>query len=401
MLLSKNFHLTYCSNIHSGEDWKSHFENIKKYVPRIKKQVSPNKSFGLGLRLSNLASKELNFRNNLIDFKNWLDQENIYVFTMNGFPYGDFHGKKVKDLVHEPDWTSQKRIDYTKRLFDQLAYLLPKKINGGISSSPISYKLWFKNNDDKNKALIKGAENMLEIVIYLYQIEKKTRKYLHLDIEPEPNGLLENSDDVINFFQNFLYPIGIKKIKSKLKLNEKKAKECIQKYLTICYDICHFSLAYEDPIHTFNKFKTYQIKVGKIQVSSALKIIFNKNNENIIWNSLKKFDEPIYLHQVTEFKNDKVKTFKDLPELFSNQKSFKELRAHFHVPIFLEKFDYLYSTQDHILKVIDYINIDKTLCEHLEIETYTWEVLPSSLKTEIASSIIREIEWFQNKFLNA
>ena len=80
-----------------------------------------------------------------------------------------------------------------------------------------------------------------------------------------------------------------------------------------------------------------------------------------------------------------------------NKKSFKELRAHFHVPIFLKEFDHLSSTQDQILKVINYINTNKTLCDHLEIETYTWEVLPSSVKTEIASSIIREIEWLKLK----
>ena len=121
---SKNFHLSYCSNIHSGNDWKSHFKNIKKYVPIIKKQVCPNKNFGLGLRLSNLASKELDSKNNLSNFKDWLKQENIYIFTMNGFPYGNFHGNKVKELVHERDWTNQDRVNYTIRLFNQLAYLL-------------------------------------------------------------------------------------------------------------------------------------------------------------------------------------------------------------------------------------------------------------------------------------
>ncbi len=397
MQLSKNFHLSYCSNIHSGNDWKSHFKNIKKYVPIIKKQVCPNKNFGLGLRLSNLASKELDSENNLSNFKDWLKEENIYIFTMNGFPYGNFHGNKVKDLVHEPDWTNQDRVNYTTRLFNQLAYLLPEKTSGGISTSPISYKHWHKTIDDKKTALKIGAENMIKIIFQLYEIEKKTNKYLHLDIEPEPDGLLENSNDVINFYQNYLYPIGIEKIKSKFNINDKKARDCIKKYLTICYDICHFSLAYEDPKDTFNKFNSNQIKIGKIQVSSALKIIFNKNNEKKIWDSLEKFDEPVYLHQVTEYKNNKVKTYPDLPELFLNKKSFKELRAHFHVPIFLEEFDHLSSTQDQILKVINYINTNKTLCDHLEIETYTWEVLPSSLKTEIASSIIREIEWLKLK----
>lgn len=396
MLISDYYHLTYCTNIHPGENWKITFDNLEKYVPIVKKEVAPYENFGLGLRLSNRASEELGFESNLKGFKKWLDEQGIYVYTMNGFPYGNFHGERVKDMVHAPDWTKMERVTYTKRLFKQLAYLLPDGIFGGISTSPISYKHWHKTNELKEKALVQGAKNMAEIAIQLFQIEKETGKYMHLDIEPEPDGLLENSDEVIDFFNNHLLKIGSPLIQNELGLNLTESENCIKRYLTVCYDICHFSLAYEEPEETFHKLESNRIKVGKIQVSSALKILFNGTDTDSIWESLKKFDEPTYLHQITEKSSEGVKTYSDLPELLKEQKSFSELRAHFHVPIFLEKFDGLSSTQDQILKVVEFLKNNK-VCDHLEIETYTWEVLPINLKKELSSSIVREMEWLKAK----
>lgn len=396
MLISDYYHLTYCTNIHPGENWKITFDNLEKYVPQIKKEVAPNEIFGLGLRLSNKASEELGFEKNLKNFKNWLDDQGVYVYTMNGFPYGNFHGERVKDMVHAPDWTQIERVTYTKRLFKQLAYLLPKGISGGISTSPISYKYWHKTDALKKKALVEGAKNMMEIATQLFQIEKETGKYMHLDIEPEPDGLLENSDEVVDFFHNYLLPVGCPVLQNELGFSQIEAENCIKRHLTVCYDVCHFSLAYEEPEETFRKFESHGIKVGKIQVSSALKILFNNADVDSIWDSLKQFDEPTYLHQITEKTETGIKTYSDLPELLKEKKSFSELRAHFHVPIFLEKFDGLSSTQDQILKVVKFLKSNK-VCDHLEIETYTWEVLPINLKKELASSIVREVEWLKAK----
>jgi len=396
MLINDKFHLTYCTNIHPGRDWESTVQSLRKYVPAIKRQVSDNQDFGIGLRLSNMASEELNQRENLKRFKEWLNEQGLYVFTMNGFPYGNFHGERVKDKVHTPDWTTEERVLYTKRLFEQLAYLIPEGISGGISTSPISYKHWHATTTKQQQVFEKGAEHLTEIIIHLHDLEHKTGKHLHLDIEPEPDGLLENSDEVIQFYDTYLLPIAKHRLKHRIGADEALAKELVLRYITICYDICHFSLAYEEPGDTFIKFEEAGIRVGKIQVSAALKIIFNKKNKNSVWESLSRFNEPTYLHQVTEKVGDKVRTYNDLPAVFKDKKDFSELRAHFHVPIFLEKFEELYSTQDHILKVISYLK-NKMVSEHLEIETYTWDVLPALLKRELSESIIREINWLKEK----
>lgn len=395
MLLKSNTHLSYCTNIHPGSDWKTTFDSLKEYVPKIKREISADKKFGLGLRLSNKASLELNKGNNLNHFQEWLSENHLYVFTMNGFPYGNFHNERVKDEVHAPDWTTTERLEYTQRLFEQLAVLLPEGCSGGISTSPISYKHWHESDEAKEETLIKGAEHLTEVIIQLHSLENSTGKYMHLDIEPEPDGLIENSDELLHFFKEYLIPIAAPILRQNLNANI-NVKEIVNRYITICYDICHFSLAYEEPEDTFLKLKDSGIKIGKIQVSAALKIISDGKGNEEIWESLSAFNEPTYLHQVTELKEGTVHTYNDLPAVLEKRNGFNELRAHFHVPIFLKEFGKLFSTQDHILKVIEILKEEK-LTEHLEVETYTWDVLPKSLKKDLSESIVRELQWLKNK----
>ena len=271
--------------------------------------------------------------NNLEQFKRWLDQNNCYVFTMNGFPYGNFHGEIVKDNVHAPDWTTNERLVYTQRLFNQLAYIMPEGIDAGISTSPVSYKHWHESLTD---VFEKGAQNMVAIALLLFKIEEETGKYLHLDIEPEPDGLLESTAEVIQLFQDYLIPIG-KKAFEEIGIGESRAEALLKRYITVCYDVCHFSLAFEEPTFTFQEFEKHGINVGKIQISAALKIKSIGDNE-AVWNALAKFNEPTYLHQVTELKNGNVNTYADLPVILEDKNNFEEMRAHFHVPIFLRKF---------------------------------------------------------------
>ncbi|ASV31435.1 metabolite traffic protein EboE [Maribacter cobaltidurans] len=395
MLLENKYHLTYCTNIHPGQDWESTLNSLKEYVPGIKSAVSPDQPFGLGLRLSNKASEELAKGNRMNEFKKWLQDQDVYIFTMNGFPYGNFHNERVKDDVHTPDWTTKERLAYTQRLFHQLAELIPEGINGGISTSPISYKHWFKSEVEKQAAFKKGAKQMLLVAKQLFELEKSTGKYLHLDIEPEPDGFLENTDEVLSFYKDYLFPAGRDILAKDLNLDPDELENLVRRYITICYDICHFSLAYEEPTETFKKFKQAGIQIGKIQVSAALKILFEQGDNQEVWDLLEKFNEPTYLHQVTEKSGDGVKTYNDLPVVLEKKNSAKELRAHFHVPIFLEQFEALYSTQDQILKTLEYLRTDP-ISEHLEIETYTWDVLPEALKENLSSSIIREINWLKS-----
>lgn len=402
MLVNNKYHLSYCSNIHAADSWEDTFASLKKYIPAIKNKVSPDAPFGIGLRLSNLASVQLGLDENMHQFKKWLNRNNLYVYTINSFSYGSLHNKKVKDFVYAPDWTSLDRVAYTVRLAKQLAILLPPNVVGSISTCPISYKHWhFEDETLLNNTLKKSADNLCKVVAELYKIEIETGKTLHLDLEPEPDGLLENSLDVINFFRGYLAPAAIEIFEEKLAINAEKAEFLIYNFVNVCYDVGHFSLAYEEPETTFKRFRQTGIKVGKIQMTSALKMVFEtKEDQQKIWDTLSLFNAEMYLHQVTELVDNKVVTYPDLRSIFLNPKAAKELRAHFPVPIFLEKFGNVVSTQDHILKVMEYLK-NHEVTDTIEVETYTWEVLPSELKTNLFDSITRELFWAKEKLTAA
>ncbi len=107
--------LTYCTNIHAGESWDEIRASLDAHVPRIKAQVAPDAPFGLGLRLSGVAAAELVGPEPLEAFKDQLARLGAYVFTLNAFPFGPFHGTRVKERVYEPDWRTGERVELHAR----------------------------------------------------------------------------------------------------------------------------------------------------------------------------------------------------------------------------------------------------------------------------------------------
>jgi hypothetical protein len=393
-------HLSYCSNIHAGESWVETFENLKKYTTKVRDGLKVD-SFGIGLRLSNVASEELLKGNNLQTFKKWLIDENMYVFTINGFPYGSFHNQVVKEEVHTPDWSTPERLAYTIRLFDILAELLPEGLDGGVSTSPISYRFWHKNEAELRKVKDIAIGQLSQLMVHLAEIKNKLGKSLHLDMEPEPDGILENSDEFISFFKNDFLPIGSDQICSKLGIRKNEAENIIREHFQLCYDVCHFAVGFEEPADALAKVKSENIKIGRIQISAALSsgILGTSEQRTIVKEQLKRFDEPTYLHQAVAKKSDgQLVKFKDLgPGLLEVQNpEFEEIRTHFHVPIFTEKYENLISTQIDIVKTLE-IWVKENFTNHLEVETYTWDVLPKNMQTDIVSSVVRELDWVRTE----
>lgn len=396
-MFKDNFHLTYCTNIHSGEGWAEVHEKLRHFIPKIKARVVPDRAFGVGLRLSDRASVELLEGNNLNTFKEWLQINDCYVFTINGFPYGGFHDQVVKDQVHQPDWTTTERLDYTLRLFDILVELLPEGIDGGISTSPLSYKYWHMTTQKQDEVRRKSALHLAQVTEYLYRLKAKTGKQLHLDIEPEPDGMIENTQEVIRYFDEYLLPVGLDYLEKKLSISAEEAEECIKSYIQICYDVCHFAVVYEEPEHVFQQLTAKGISVGKIQISAALKMKITDDEEvkKGLAKALKPFAESTYLHQVVERSlNGTLRHYRDLPEALEqlNALNNAEWRTHYHVPVFLTSYGRFESTQKDIVKALQYV-LQENLHPHLEVETYTWQVLPDDMQIGMTESITRELQW--------
>lgn len=400
-MIHKGYHLTYCTNIHPGESWEAVFENLRTFIPEIKKEVSPDAPFGIGLRLSNAASLEILQEGRLAEFQDWLAANHCYVFTFNGFPYGGFHRQVVKDEVHQPDWSTKERLDYSLRLFDILATLLPEGMDGGISTSPLSYKFWHPNEEALQEVIKKATLQLAEVAVKLYKIKESSGKELHLDIEPEPDGLMENTREVIDYYKNHLIALGTDYVMEQLSLSAEEAEKCLKDHIRLCYDVCHFAVVYEKPREVFAALAAEGIRIGKIQISAALKLLLaeevgqRKEAEGI----LSPFVESTYLHQVVaRNRQGKLTAYRDLPPALESlqQTDATEWRTHFHVPVFLSSYGELASTQEDIVEVLKVLGNER-VCNHLEVETYTWEVLPRDIQLDLKSSIIRELQWVKEK----
>jgi hypothetical protein len=404
MLISPNLHLTYCTNIHAGESWGETFVQLQSYLPIIKQRISPDAPFGVGLRLSNEAAEELLMGGELKRFKIWLDEQGLYVFTLNGFPYGEFHHQRVKDEVHLPNWCNEQRVNYTLKLIRILAFLLPEGMDGGISTSPLSYKPWHNQSDlEQAEVLTDSTHNLYPVLSELHYLYKGKNIDIHLDIEPEPDGMLENTDEVLNYYQHYLIPILIPLLEKNQRLNSEEAEKCIKQHLALCYDVCHFAVGYENHKEALLRFHWAGIRVGKFQISAALKAEFSdKEADNqVILAELQAFNESTYLHQVVAHSQGQVWQYTDLSVALFNfaQNPAEEWRIHFHVPIFLDKYQHLQSTQADIKEVLALLK-ERNYSRHIEVETYTWEVLPKDLQTDLATSIERELIWVKEHLGN-
>lgn len=393
MRLANHTHLTYCTNIHPGESWAEVWAALQQHIPAVRQQVCPNQPFGIGLRLSDLASRQILENEHLELFKAWLQAQNTYVFTMNGFPLGGFHHQRVKDAVHAPDWTSRQRLDYTVRLANILAELLPAGIAGGISTSPLSYAPWHRSAADLTAATQEAAEQLARAALAMFRIFEQTGQIIHIDLEPEPDGIMEDLATTLQTFRQFIFPAS-----DRLAAAEGIPPELLRAHLQLCYDVCHFAVAFEPHAEALKQLTAESIRIGKFQLSAALRVQWQDTLRKAQRQAIAAFDEPIYLHQVVARSTEGgLLHFPDLPQALASAEASAaaEWRTHFHVPIFLENYGLIQSTQQDIVEVLQ-LQQEHNYSRHLEVETYTWTVLPADMQLPVADSIARELQWVKN-----
>ena len=134
-----NPQLGYCTNVHAGADLAETQANLRRYALSVKARFCPDETMGIGLWLSAGAARQLKSAGTLEGFRDWLRDSGLTPFTLNGFPYGDFHQKIVKHKVYEPNWFAQDRFEYTRDLIQILHQLLPPGMEGSISTLPVAW----------------------------------------------------------------------------------------------------------------------------------------------------------------------------------------------------------------------------------------------------------------------
>jgi hypothetical protein len=396
---SGSFHLTYCTNIHPGNGWDEVDANLRRFAPALKQRLSPDAPFGIGLRLSARDARELLDGHRLADFHAFLQAEGLYVALINGFPHGSFHRTVVKADVYAPDWRDEERVRYTLDLVAILGRLLPQGMDGGVSTVPLSYKPWVASPDARVWRTF--VSNVVRIAEALVRLRRDRGTFIHLDIEPEPDCLIEHSDEFIVFFEQFLLPEGGPMLASAIGCGVDEACALLREHVRLCFDCCHFAVEFEDAAAALERLRQAGIKVGRVQLSSALKVTFpaDETQAAAVAERLQHFADSTYLHQVIERHDGTLRHFPDLGEALraGRRPPGAEWRIHFLVPLFAAAYDGLGSTQDYVRTVLALARRTH-FAGHFEIETYTWDVLPGALKIDLLDSIGREYDWVLQNF---
>jgi sugar phosphate isomerase/epimerase len=386
-------HLTYCTNIHAADGWTAVDANVRRYAPALKRRFSPDRPFGIGLRLSARDARELAAGDALDTFRAWLDAEGLYVAIINGFPFGSFHRSVVKADVYAPDWRDEARVAYTLDLARILSRLVPAGVDGGVSTAPLSYKAWLASDDEAGWATV--TDNVVRVAVALARTRRDEGTFIHLDIEPEPDCSIETSAETIEFFERRLLPRGVPRVAGELGVSEVDAREILLDHIRVCFDCCHFAVEHENPVEALGRLSRAGIRVGRIQLSSALCVDMPADPDAAaqVEARLRPFADSTYLHQVVARDDGRLEHFPDLgPALDTRPAGAAEWRIHFHVPLFTREYQGLGSSQEDVRRVIQ-AAAAQPITTHLEIETYTWDVLPTALKLDLLESIGREYEW--------
>ncbi|MGI6390841.1 MAG: metabolite traffic protein EboE [Kiritimatiellia bacterium] len=391
--------LPYCLNIHPGESLAAVRDAITTHAVAVKAHVSPAHAYPLGLRLSAAAAQELlaSSAPSLEDFEELLARHDLTVSCINGFPYGAFHGTAVKAAVYEPDWSKPERLIYTGRLAEILAALLPEGAAGNISTVPVGYQ----NPSSAEIQRRAGAEEqrmavcVRQLVVmaeFLDDLSIRKNRDIVLALEPEPDCLLETTNDVIHWFEDELLYQGIRWLSNNRQRTRDEAEALLRRHIGICLDTCHFAVAFEDPLTALTRFESAGLRVARIQLSAALRTTVSED----ALQRLRAFIDPVYLHQTKiRLPRGQIAAYPDLTEATldaAREQTDCELRTHFHVPLYFEGDGVLAST---------HTDLTPAFFEHvrarripLEVETYTFDVLPPDLRAPtVVDSLVRELEW--------
>jgi len=398
MKLIDGSHLSYCTNVHAGEGWDEAFAALRTHVPAVREALrdgAPDEPFGLGLRLSNDSLGELEHPAALGAFRAWLNDSGCYVFTINGFPYGPFHGTPVKANVYRPDWADARRLDYTCRLADIAAALALPGRRITISTLPGTYKPW------ANGASPAIAAHLLDAAAHCLQLQRRTGADIGIAVEPEPCCLLESADEVCDFFRDWLHSdAATAHVARRAAVSLAVAASGIRHHLGVCHDVCHSAVAFEPPLAAIERYAQAGVEVMKVQLSSALRLAPADASARA---ALAAFDEPVYLHQVVVRTADgALHRHSDIAAALAADHALdSEWRVHFHVPVFLDELAAFGTTQAVLGELLD-AHARSPLSTHLEVETYTWDVLPAALRdVPVATAIARELGWVRDRLTRA
>ena len=388
-------HLSYSTLVHPGDTWPAMRASLQTYLPEVKRRFSPDRPFGVSLRLSAASAALLaGDPAQRAVTRDFLDAHDLYVYTVNAFPYGPFKGRRVKEQVYEPDWATDDRARYTIQVADVLAELSPAGVEPTIQTAPLA----FRPSVSGEEYVERMTRHLLRVVAYLWDLEDRTGRRVKLALEPEPFCYLETTEETVRYFQHRVYSrSGARSLARLAGRPVAEAIGALRRYLGVVFDICHPAVGFEDIPTSLRALEDAGVPVFKLQEAAALWMP-EVTDETV--HELGRYTDTIYLSQTAQRRDGVVTRFLNLQDAIAARAADpgpREWRTHFHVPVFLADLGPFRTTRFAISQALA-VHAATPQSTHLEIETYTWDVLPDHLKTgDIVDYVVREIEWVKSQ----
>lgn len=360
----------YCTNVHPAEDLPGVLAQLDRYAEPVRRLVGVD-VLGLGLWLpAGLAHELAGSRELRAKLRAELDARGLSVYTLNAFPYGGFHDEVVKHSVYRPEWTDPARLRYTVDCAEVLVDLLPDTATyGSISTLPLAWRTPWSEADDET-----ATAALTELTGVLDGMAAANGRPIRLAVEPEPGCVLDTVADAIAWLAPRVDP----------------------RYVGLCLDTCHLAVSFADPAATVASIYAAGLEVVKVQASAALQVLEPASPEARA--ALADFAEPRYLHQVREqVASGAVLAADDLPEALTELPGRDPWRVHFHVPLHARPAAPLSATTDVLRTALSALESTVERMPHVEVETYTWSVLPETAgnggDTALIRGIAAELRW--------
>ena len=361
--------LSYCTNVHPGRTLAEVIDGISKHSAEVQRQLDFPMAAGLWLSAS--VVKELTEHpGHLEQLAQTLWQHDLCCYTLNTFPFGDFHSDRVKEQVYLPDWTSPLRVNYTEQCANLLSQLLPTGAVGSLSTVPLGGRMNPHGGDFHAVCF----SSLIRVAKHLHQLYETTGRRIRLGLEPEPLCDLSGTEAWTLPTLGRLYQ----------QAEVLGCEPLLREYIGICFDVCHQAVEFEDVRHSIDLIEKNGIRINKVHITNAAELEDPSGNAEGR-EALCRFVEPRYLHQTfAQFSDGRVESRLDLLEADIRRDpsdhflQAERWRVHFHVPVYAETLGPLKTTRPDLAKALRRV-AELDYSPHLEVETYTWPVMPGKL----------------------